>query len=154
MHIRKFVPTDVADMYTLFFDSVHKTCSRDYSIEQLRAWAPPKIDLDEWVTRFESSFTIVAEIDSSIVGFANLTDLGVVDMMYVSTHHQRQNIAQTLFSYLESQARIMKIPALTVDSSITARPFFEKMGFNIERVYSKHYQNEVFQNTLMTKSLL
>jgi putative acetyltransferase len=76
--------------------------------------------------------SIVATVGGELVGFSDVSPEGYVDMMFVSPHHQRCGVARQLLAHVEAHGRSEGTPALSVDASITARPFFERHGFTIE----------------------
>jgi len=153
MKIRQFRATDTPQLIRLFKDTVHMTCRNDYSSEQLSVWAPDQIDAARWTLRYEHSFTIVAEEDGIVVGFSNLEANGNIDMLYVHANRQGSGIGKLLLKKLEQVARSQGLYQLTSDVSITARPFFLKMGFKIDKEYMKEVRGVAFRNTSMSKAL-
>ena len=55
MNIRRFINGDETALFRVFFSAVHDTASRDYTPEQVDAWAPADIDPDLWETPTYSS---------------------------------------------------------------------------------------------------
>ena len=53
MIIRKYKSTDCKYLAQLFYDTVHSVNSKDYSKEQLDAWANGNIDLKQWDESFK-----------------------------------------------------------------------------------------------------
>lgn len=153
MEIRGFRTIDTAKMIELFQHTVHTICSHDYSPEQLDTWAPRNIDSDRWITRFTESYTVVAEADGLIVGFANLEDDGCVDMLYVAATMQSLGIATKLYTALEEEALRRGLKRLYSDVSLTARKFFLAKGFSVEKEYSKQVGHVIFPNAIMAKQI-
>jgi putative acetyltransferase len=52
MIIRKYRPSDCPIMAKLFYDTVHTVNAKDYTEEQINAWATGNVDLDEWNQSF------------------------------------------------------------------------------------------------------
>ncbi len=50
-------------------------------------------------------------------------------MLYVHPDHQRCGVASALLRATEALARPRGLTELTVEASLTARPFFERAGF-------------------------
>ena len=63
----------------LFRNSVRRIARRDYTQEQVLAWAPDDIDLNASAARHSSKPTWRAEIDGIFVGFADLEPDGHLD---------------------------------------------------------------------------
>lgn len=74
--IRAFHPDDAPTLLALFRDTVRRVNARDYSPEQIEAWASDEIDVDGWSARFVGRFVVVAELGGQVVGFAELETAG------------------------------------------------------------------------------
>lgn len=153
MIVRLFNKTDTKALIELFRETVHRVCCVDYSIEQLNAWAPKVIDESLWENRFLKSYTLVAEENGLILGFANLESDGNIDMFYVSAQAQGKGIGKVLLKRLEDHAKDLKLDELTSDVSLTAIKFFQHSGFLTKKEYVKVRNGVEFKNTLMSKSI-
>lgn len=72
MELRPYAPADCAAMAELFYNTVHTVNARDYTPEQLCAWATGEVDLAEWDRSFQAHHTLVAVEGEQIVGFGDL----------------------------------------------------------------------------------
>ena len=127
--LRPYHPDDSPALLALFRDTIQRVNSRDYSPEQIRAWASDDIDASQWAARFEGRVVLVAEEGQLRVGFAELEPSGHLDRFFVSADHQRRGIGATLLAAVIAEARRLKLPRLFTEASLTARPFFEAHGF-------------------------
>ena len=128
MIIRKYVPTDCADLENLFYHTVHTVNAKDYSEEQLNVWATGNIDLIEWNKSLSERYTVVAVEKNNIVGFGDIDKTGYLDRLFVHKDYQRQGVATAIYNELENTVNTSKI---VTHSSITAKPFFIQKGFKI-----------------------
>ncbi|HEX8198940.1 MAG TPA: GNAT family N-acetyltransferase [Isosphaeraceae bacterium] len=131
VRLRPYQPDDAPVLLALFRDSIRRISSRDYEPQQIRAWASDNIDPASWSGRFAGRFAVVAEEAGRPVGFAELEDDGHIDRVYVSADHQRRGIARRLLAAVVAEARRRGLARLSVEASITARPFFEAQGFAV-----------------------
>ncbi len=131
--IRSFVPSDADARLQLFRECVHRVNVRDYTSEQIEAWAPPEMDATMWAKRFEGRFACVACEGAIIGGFTDITRDGHLDRLFVSAVHQRQGIARGLVERLLQHAEQQGFEYVTTEASITAKPFFEAMGFVVTK---------------------
>ncbi|EMI52912.1 GNAT family N-acetyltransferase [Rhodopirellula sallentina] len=129
--IRPLRASDAEACLSLFRDTVHRINRRDYSQAQLDAWAPQSIDAAAWEARFSDHIAYVSVLSQSIIGFADMSKTGHLDRLVVSADHQRHGIARELTKRLIEHARELRCESVTTDASITAKPFFEAMGFNV-----------------------
>ena len=137
----------------LFYDTVHTVNARDYNADQLERWAPLVPDVVSWKQRLGNNVCKVALIDNTIVGFAELTREGHVDTMYVHKDYQGIGVAKQLMGELLHLAAHHGFKVITTESSITAKPLFEKFGFEVTRVKKKLHNGKEFINYKMTKAL-
>lgn len=96
MIIRKYVSTDCKQVADLFYETVHSVNAKDYTIEQLDAWADGSLDLEKWDKSFIENYTLVAVEDNCIVGFGDIDRTGYLDMLFVHKDFQGQGIASAI----------------------------------------------------------
>lgn len=58
MQLREYQPSDCAQMTELFYQTVHSVNAKDYTKEQLDAWATGEVDLQAWDKSFRAHKTI------------------------------------------------------------------------------------------------
>ncbi len=151
--IRSYRPSDLPDLKAIFLDAVHRGCAKDYTPKQLHAWAPKTLDTAPWGKRLEKSRCWLAEKDGIPVGFTELTDPGHLHMLFVLSDYHRQSIASALLAELENTATQQGIETLTTEASRTARPFFERSGYDLIVAQTIVYQEIAIQNFQMAKHL-
>lgn len=129
--IRPYQPTDAPALLALFCDAIRRVNSRDYTPQQIAAWASDDINPQAWAARFAQRFAIVAELDGRIAGFTELEPDGHIDRFYVSADHQRLGVGKALLEALVAKAQRNGIVHLYAEVSITAQPFFASQGFRV-----------------------
>lgn len=72
LSIREYIPEDLEEILGLFYDTVHSVNARDYSPEELDAWAGGKEDWEKWNMSLLSHLPLVAEFEGGIVGFGDI----------------------------------------------------------------------------------
>ena len=105
MHIRPYRSSDCPALAELFYQTVHAVNARDYSPEQLDAWADGRVELAAWDASFRAHDTRVAVEGGVIVGFADLGPDGYLDRLYVHRDWQGRGVASALCDALPA-ARI------------------------------------------------
>lgn len=146
MEVRDYIPQDCAALARLFYKTVHAVNAREYTQEQLDAWATGYVDLDAWNRSFLDHHTLVAEEDGLIVGFADMDAGGYLDRLYVHEGYQGQGVATGLCDRLEAAGG-----PFTTHASITAKPFFEKRGYAIIKEQQVIRRGVYLTNYLMEK---
>lgn len=129
MRIRAHRNSDVPDITRLYYETIHFVNSRDYSLEQLEAWAPVVPDVAFWKERMKKYRVYVAEEDESIIGFTELATAGHIDCFFVHHQWQRRGVGSRLIDRVVAAAKEERAPRLFAEVSITAAPFFLSRGF-------------------------
>lgn len=148
MTLRSFLKTDCPSLAALFYETVHTVNARDYTKEQLDAWATGRVDLEAWVRSFQEHRTLVAELDGTIAGFGDMDETGYLDRLYVHRDYQRRGVATAICDALEQSANA---PEFTTHASITARPFFEQRGYRVVREQQVERGGVLLTNFVMKK---
>jgi putative acetyltransferase len=151
--VRRYRPSDLAGLIALFRDTVRRINGRDYSQEQVLAWAPDEIDARRWTHRFDNKAVWVADLEGAPVGFVDVARDGLIDMLYVHADHQGRGIASLLLRTVEASARTHGLLRLFTEASITARPFFEHRGFRVIAPQRVMRWAQEFLNYRMDKAL-
>jgi putative acetyltransferase len=133
MHIRKFRRGDEKELWNLFYNTIHNVNIRDYNKAQVAAWAPDDLDINFAIQKFRKIEPFVVIKDGKIIGYADIQSDGFIDHFYCHHEFQRQGVGSMLFAALEKEARENGILEIYSNVSITARPFFEAMGFSVEK---------------------
>jgi len=149
--IRSCTDNDIPQIARLYYDTVHKINSRDYSSEQINAWAPRVYNDAFWKRRFDDYMVMVAEDNGQIAGFCELQYPGHIDCFYVHCNYQRQGIGKSLMTAIEEEAWRNDYRRLFSDVSVTAYDFFQQMGFRKVRKQERSYQGLKFKLYFMEK---
>ncbi|MGO1617723.1 MAG: GNAT family N-acetyltransferase, partial [Oceanisphaera sp.] len=129
MEIRKIRSGEAGSIWRLLHNTVHRINQADYSDEELVVLAPDEYDAPHWMSRFIRTHPLVATEGRDLLGFAELAEDGRIDLFYVHHDHQGKGIGRALMQRLRAEAASRGLHQLYCEASITARPFFENMGF-------------------------
>ena len=100
MIIREYQPCDCREITELFYNTIHTINAKDYTEEQLTAWATDKPDMERWSSSLQEHFSLVAIEAGMIVGFGDIDSTGYVDRLYVHKDYQRKGIATAICDML------------------------------------------------------
>ena len=148
MQLREYIPSDCAQLAELFYQTVHSVNAKDYTQEQLDAWATGEVDLQAWDKSFRAHRTIIAVVNGEIVGFADMDETGYLDRLYVHKDYQGQGIASAICDELE---RFAAGKTITTHASITAKPFFLHRGYRVVRKQEVIRRGVALTNLVMEK---
>jgi len=151
MQIRRYKVGEESDIWNLFYDTVHQVNSRDYTPEQIEAWAPSLDAPQNWVFRLQQKRPFVAVQEGRILGFAELENNGHIDCFYCAYDFQRKGVGSALFSMIEDEAKHLGLSKLFTEASITAVKFFKSQGFEVSREQVVRHNDVDFTNYEMFK---
>ncbi|MCJ1909742.1 GNAT family N-acetyltransferase [Planococcus ruber] len=143
-------------MVDLFYETVHSVNAAHYTAEQLHAWAPmdeKEERIKKWRVSLAQNFSFVAEQKGKVVGFSDLQQDGYLNRLYVHKDHQRQGVAAALLNVAEKEAGKLGLSEITLDASLTAKPFFEKRGYETIRQQTVVRKGIALTNFKMRKTM-
>lgn len=147
MIIRAYQPSDCGKLAELFYHTVHTVNAKDYTKEQLDAWATGTIDLEKWNQSFLAHDSLVAVEEGTIIGFGDMDKTGYLDRLYVHSSYQGHGVATAICDRLEQAVQ----GKIVTHASITARPFFEKRGYRVVHAQQVERQGVFLTNFVMEK---
>lgn len=143
--IRKYQASDCAELAELFYTTVHTANAKDYSKEQLDAWAPLTRNLKEWNRSFEKHISFVAVENKQIVGFGDIDKTSYLDRLFVLPDYQRMGIGTAICIKLEEAVQV----TIVTHASISAKSFFEKRGYRVVKEQKVEWQGVFLTNFVM-----
>lgn len=153
MLIRKMETKDIPEVISLIYESVNSTCNKDYSPEQLEAWAPKHFNEKKFSDSLYGCFNRVMISDGTISGFISVCSDGYINRLYTHSKYQNMGIASRLLEEAEKWALSMGLDSFYLDASITARKFYINRGFKDYGESLLERGNVVINAVLMKKVL-
>jgi putative acetyltransferase len=151
--IRKYKSGEEVELWNIFFNTVRKVNIKDYTYNQINAWAPEEYAEAKWSKKIKSINPFVAISDGKIVGYADLQANGYIDHFYCHHQYQRKGIGKALIIHLIDVGFEHGIKNFFCQVSITARPFFERFGFKVVKQQQVKIRGEILKNYLMERSV-
>lgn len=157
MILRKYKSDDCLNLLKLFYDTVRTINRKDYNDRQLSVWAPDNYieeKYDIWQKSLSENFTIVAEKNGDIVGFGDIEKNGYLNRLFIHKDYQHRGIASSIVKELEKYAENICICTIITEASVTAKPFFERIGFSLVKEQLIEKKGVYLTNYLMKKYIL
>jgi ribosomal protein S18 acetylase RimI-like enzyme len=112
--------------------AIIETCVADHqndpaAIEKWIANKTPQT-VAEWIAKPEQTF-FVAVVEKAVVGAAVVLDSGEIKLLYVAPSAQGAGVGAALMRAMLAVARERDIERVVVESSQTARAFYQRYGF-------------------------
>ncbi len=135
----------------IHYHTIRNINIRDYSKEQVEAWAPERLNLSIWQKRMNGLSPFVAVIDGLIVGYTDLQPSGLIDHFFCHHKYQGQGVGKALMRYVFSVGNQRGVKCFYSEVSITARPFYEHFGFKVFQEQEMEVRGQKLKNFVMEK---
>lgn len=156
IRLRAFRSEDAPALRAVYTSAIREVACRDYTPEQIDAWAPLEWDdedVADWARRMAGIQPFVAEIDGVVVGYADLQPNGYIDHFFVAGSAGGQGVGGTLMRHILAQAEARGLAELTSHVSLTAQPFYAHFGFEIVEQCLPVIDGVTLSNAAMRKQL-
>ncbi len=152
--LRKLSEEDVPVLQTLFRETVLHVNARDYTREEVEDWASCG-DSTEHLKDLLARNDYVAALNErdEIIGFSSMNAEGYLHSLFVHKDYQQVGVGSLLLSAVEKRAREYGVAEITSEVSLTARPFFEKNGYEVMKVQKRRANRLELTNFVMRKRL-
>ena len=130
--VRKAEPRDAEAAAVVLRRSITELCTLDHQgdADTLAKWLANKTpgDFLSWLAA-EDNFCVVAETNKQIMGVGLLHRGGEVRLCYLAPGAQGQGSGKAILGVLEEKAREWGLRRLHLESTVSARPFYERAGY-------------------------
>lgn len=130
--IRIAAPEDAPAACAVLRRSIEECCALDHQNKRhiLDAWLGNKTaqNVALWFSS-PSNYALVAHSDGELVGVALLTQAGKLSLCYVLPEVLHRGVGKALLADIEAQARRWDISVLRLNSTASARQFYERNGY-------------------------
>lgn len=150
--IRNYIESDAEVLWNIFFHTVRSINCRDYSQSQVEAWAPDSFDSDYWTKRMNGLSPFVAQIEGVIVGYTDLQHDGLIDHFFCHHEYQGKGVGRALMNHVFEVGDSRGVRRYYSEVSITARPFYEHMGFHLVEQKTVEIRGQRLMYNLMERS--
>lgn len=151
---RRFRLGDELALLDVFLSSIRDIASRDYTPQQIAAWASDDINPKDWAHLVKTLNPFIVEINGFIAGYADVQSNGYIDHFYVSGDYPKQGVGTLLMRCIHNEANILGLHKLTANVSKTAEPFFIRQGFHVVERGFPICRGVGLPNALMYKTLM
>ena len=152
--IRPLTEHYIPEMQTLFHDTIITINSKDYTKEQVEDWASCGCSVKHWEELLEKNdFIGMLDGQGKVIGFSSMNAEGYLHSMFVHKDWQGKGVATKLLTEVEKMAHSYSVHKISVEASITARPFFEKHGYKVVKEQQAKAHRLYLTNFVMEKTL-
>ena len=146
---------DIPEMQELFRSTVLHVNIRDYTKEEVEDWASCGDSVEHWKELLSHNHFIGAFDNANrMVGFSSMNKDGYLHSMFVHKDWQGKGVATQLLPEVERIAKQLGVVEITSEVSLTARPFFEKKGYEIVKIQKYRANKLELTNFVMRHKFL
>jgi GNAT superfamily N-acetyltransferase len=130
--VRRSVESDAPAACNVVRRSITDLCVADHQNDHatVAEWLENKtVVFFQRVINAESNSCVVATLDGKICGFGHINHTGVIGLLYVAPEARFMGVSTAMLEWLESEAPRLGIPTVTLESSLTAKKFYEARGY-------------------------
>lgn len=131
--IRRALHGDADGIIQSHVQSIRELCSNDYTPAQIEAWAGRRFRAVLWQQVIDRDFVWVVEEDSEVMGFGHFAVMdeenGELMGLYLRPAACGKGLAKLLFNEILQVAKEHNLNKINLHATITARAFYEKLGF-------------------------
>ncbi|MEZ9632175.1 GNAT family N-acetyltransferase [Vibrio cyclitrophicus] len=151
VRIRNYQTSDAKALWEIYFHTVRNINVRDYSQQQVEAWAPNGFDSELWQKRMNELLPFVAELDGCVVGYTDLQPNGLIDHFFCHHECQGKAVGRALMEHVLAVGRVRGVSRYFSEVSITARPFYEHLDFKVVNEQEVEMRGVKLTNYVMEK---
>lgn len=131
--IRRAKHEDAVGIIHAHVTSIRHLCAKDYTPEQIEAWAGRKFRADSWRQTIDRDFVWVIEGEEKILGFGHLAlmdvETGEVMGLYFIPPAVGKGLGKKMFTEMLSVCHVNNLKKITLHATVTAKSFYESLGF-------------------------
>jgi N-acetylglutamate synthase-like GNAT family acetyltransferase len=127
--LRRGTAADAESIWRVRTQAINIGCRSHYAAQLIDAWLANSMP-SSFASRIATEIFVVAEADSRIVGFAGLkASTSEVDAVFVSPEFAGHGLGKRLLLYVESLARELRLPSLSLKASLNSVAFYKAAGY-------------------------
>lgn len=151
---RKATLADIPELKEMYKATLRAVNSADYTPEEIEDWASCGDNAAHMADLITNLYFLVAlNENNQIIGFTSIQTDGYLHSMFVHKDYQRMGVASFLLSKAEEYATENHIKTITSEVSITAKPFFERKGYQVVKQQKRQANKLCLTNYWMKKEL-
>ncbi|HEY3858531.1 MAG TPA: GNAT family N-acetyltransferase [Gammaproteobacteria bacterium] len=132
IRIRRAVASDIPAIREAHLASIRALCADAYTSEQIDNWTSNR-DLDRYAPLVTPRFHCLVAADNAMLGGFGTVDLekSEISSLFMRPEYAGAGLAGSLLQLLEDVARRHGLQALSLESTVNARSFYLKNGYQI-----------------------
>lgn len=134
--VRKATIQDAEGIHLAHMKSIQQICSKDHSEEEIKAWGHRPYREDQRINAIKNDLVWVVDDNGSIEGYGHLkifekegVRLGHIFGLYLTPQVAGNSLGRAIVDKMMEEINFSKAMQITLESTITAKEFYKKIGF-------------------------
>ncbi|MGE3263330.1 MAG: GNAT family N-acetyltransferase [Bacteriovoracia bacterium] len=134
--IRRAKPDDSFGIHEAHMRSICEVCSKDHSPDEIRGWGHRPSREDQRLNAIQNQFVWVVDNGGKIEGYGHLALIsenghtrGHIMGLYLVPEANGKGLGTAIAREMLAEAKRQNAIAVSLESTLTAHSFYEKMGF-------------------------
>lgn len=151
MKIREYRESDAKEKAEVHRRSIREIARDDYSRDEIEVWSDVEVEDDPLP---DKKVRYVATENGKIVGFGDYDrEGGEITGLYVHPDYTGEGVGQQLLGEVEKDAREHNLDNLMCSSTVTAKRFYRRNGYEVIRQETHEIENQDLKVYTMKKQL-
>lgn len=136
LKIRRATEQDIEGIHLAHMKSIQEVCKKDYTEREILAWGHRPFLPEKRLAAIKNDWVWVAEEMGKVEGFAHMglikegeTTIGRIYGLYLSPNLIGRSVGKALMALMMEQLKALQVKTITLDSTLTAQGFYQKLGF-------------------------
>jgi GNAT superfamily N-acetyltransferase len=140
IRIRRAIATDIPAIRETHLASIRGLCGGAYTPEQIDKWTSNR-DLDRYAPMVTPRFHCLVAVDDAALGGFGTVDLekSEISSLFTRPEYAGAGLAGSVLRQLEEAAREHGLHTLSLESTINARRFYLKHGYQVLAPTTKRF---------------
>jgi len=137
--IRRATIRDAKAMHDAHMRSIQQVCIRDHSQEEVAAWGHRPFNQEQREFSIKNDFVLVVDRENKIEGYGHIRTFDKEGRrqshilgLYLTPEVLGAAVGRSMMEIIFEYCRYQKVKRIALESTITARAFYKKMGFGEE----------------------
>jgi N-acetylglutamate synthase-like GNAT family acetyltransferase len=136
IQIRRAHLQDAQAIHTAHMKSIQEVCSKDHSPEEIQAWGHRPYREDQRHSAITDDLVWVVEDSGSIEGYGHFKIFekdglkkGHILGLYLTQKVLGKKLGKSIVHLMLAEARSARVKEITLEATLTAHDFYQKVGF-------------------------
>lgn len=131
--VRRALHEDAAHIIIAHRRSIRELCSKDYSPEQIAAWAGINFQEERWRKTIDQDMVwVISDRQNNIFGFGHMQFQGDCEAevrgLYFVPEITKKSFGKEIFKLMFEECKKKNIQTIHLTATRTAKAFYDKMG--------------------------